>query len=374
MTLWLMFALMTAAAVFAVWWPLARRQGVLRSGNDVAVYRDQIDEIAREEAVNLIGKAEAEAARVEVSRRLIAAAEAARASSATAPAPASVFRQATLIAGIALLTFGAGTVYVALGSPNLKPVSMITAAAGPQGIPSGVAESLAKIEAHVKANPGDGRAWEVLAPVYVRLERYDDAVTARRKALEIFGPDAARLGDLGEAIYLASGGVVTAEAKDLFLRAEAADRGDVMAQYYLGVSAKQEGNREEAAKRWNGIIAQSQEGADYLPLIRRALAEIDNKQGPAAIAAPQPPPSSPAGAPPADHSGDAINAMVQRLAERLKNDGSDISGWIQLVRSYRTLGKADQAEAAIANARAALTNDPEALKQLEEGLRQTSTP
>ncbi len=75
MTLWFAFALMTAAAIFAVLWPLGRR-GAVPSGSDLAVYRDQLDEIARDRAAGLIGEAEAEAAKVEVSRRLIAAADA----------------------------------------------------------------------------------------------------------------------------------------------------------------------------------------------------------------------------------------------------------------------------------------------------------
>ena len=76
MTLWLVFALMTAAAIFAVLWPLSRRTP-LRRGSDIAVYRDQLEEVSRDRAAGLIGEAEAEAARVEVSRRLIAAADAA---------------------------------------------------------------------------------------------------------------------------------------------------------------------------------------------------------------------------------------------------------------------------------------------------------
>ena len=67
---------MTAAAIFAVLWPLSRR-APLRAGSDVAVYRDQLDEIERDRAAGLIGEREAEAARVEVSRRLLAAADAA---------------------------------------------------------------------------------------------------------------------------------------------------------------------------------------------------------------------------------------------------------------------------------------------------------
>ena len=74
MTLWFMLALMTAAAIFAVLWPLGRRTPVT-SGSDVEVYRDQLTELDRDRANGLIGEREAEAARVEISRRLIAAAD-----------------------------------------------------------------------------------------------------------------------------------------------------------------------------------------------------------------------------------------------------------------------------------------------------------
>src|SRR5271169_4199358 len=117
MTLWLIFALMTLGAILAVWWPLARGQKSVRSGSDIAVYRDQLDEIDRDEAASLIGGVEAEAARVEVSRRLIAAAETAKAASAVAaPGPAGRYRWATLAAAIALLPLGAGITYLSLGS------------------------------------------------------------------------------------------------------------------------------------------------------------------------------------------------------------------------------------------------------------------
>jgi cytochrome c-type biogenesis protein CcmH len=138
-----------------------------------------------------------------------------------------------------------------------------------------------------------------------------------------------------------------------------------MAQYYLGLSAKQEGRRDEAVKRWTALVSGASEGAEWLPLVKNAIARIDEKT-PTVIAAA--PPAAGAVAPP-EHNGDAIEAMVARLAERLKKDGSDVPGWIQLVRSYRVLGKADKAEAAIADAHAALASDQEALQRLEQGLQ-----
>ena len=363
MILWSIFALMTLAAVFAVWWPLARRQRLARSGSDVAVYRDQLEEIDRDEAASLIGNVEADAARVEVSRRLIAAAETAKAASAVAvPVAAGKYRWATLAAAITLIPLGAGVTYLSLGSPNLVPVSMNAATSG-QPLPGGIENTVAEVETYLESNPKNGRGWELLAPVYLRLGRFDDAVRARRNALEIFGPDAARLGDLGEAIVMASNGVVTPEAKGLFERANATDPEDVMAQYYLGLNAKQEGRRDEAVKRWTALVSGAREGAEWLPLVKNALARIDEK-GPSAIAAAP----SAAGVAPPEHSGGTIEAMVERLAERLKKDGSDVPGWIQLVRSYRVLGKADKVNAAIADAHTALANDQEALQRLDQGL------
>jgi cytochrome c-type biogenesis protein CcmH len=362
MILWLIFALMTLAAIAAVCWPLARRQKSVRSGSDIAVYRDQLEEIGRDEAASLIGNVEAEAARVEVSRRLIAAAETAKAATAVAAPSPRRYRWATLAAAIVLLPLGAGVTYLSLGSPNLVPVSMDAASGGQPPLPGGIENTVAEVETYLESNPKNGRGWELLAPVYLRLGRFDDAVRARRNALEIFGPDAARLGDLGEAIIMASNGVVTPEAKGLFERANAAEPDDVMAQYYLGLSAKQEGRRDEAVQRWTALVSSAREGAEWLPLVRNALAKVDEK-GPSVAAAPP----SAAVAPP-EHNGGAIEAMVERLAERLKKNGSDVPGWVQLVRSYRVLGKADKVKTAMADAHAALAGDQEALQRLDQGL------
>src|SRR3954454_21839509 len=116
MMLWFIMALMTAAAIFAVLWPLARRTP-LRSGSDIAVYRDQIDEIERDRAAGLIGERESEAARVEVSRRLIAAADSA--APAAPPNGATWRRRVTALAALILLPLGAGALYLTLGSPEL---------------------------------------------------------------------------------------------------------------------------------------------------------------------------------------------------------------------------------------------------------------
>src|SRR6187551_2703128 len=125
MILWLAFALMTAAAVFAVLWPLSRRASERAGGSDIVVYRDQLDEIARDRAAGLIGEGEAEAAKVEVSRRLIAAADAAEGEQLTGGASSLWRRRATAVAALLLVPAGATALYMVLGSPQLpgEPLS-----------------------------------------------------------------------------------------------------------------------------------------------------------------------------------------------------------------------------------------------------------
>ena len=69
MMLWVILALMTIAALGAVVWPLLRSRGMAAAGSDLAVYRDQLEEIERDRTERRIAPDEAEAARVEVSRR-----------------------------------------------------------------------------------------------------------------------------------------------------------------------------------------------------------------------------------------------------------------------------------------------------------------
>ncbi len=228
MTLWFGLTLMTAAAVWAVLWPLARRGNELRSGSDVAVYRDQLAEVERDRAAGLIGESEAAGARVEVSRRLIAAADA-----QTVP-PSSVSsatwrRRAVAVVALVVLPLGAAAFYLALGSPSLPDQPLAPRLAASRSDAS-VDTLIAQVEDHLSRHPEDGRGWEVIAPVYLRLGRFDDAIKARRNALRLNGATAEREAALGEALVFGANGVVTAEAKAAFERAIALDANRVEAK------------------------------------------------------------------------------------------------------------------------------------------------
>lgn len=373
MTLWIGFALMTAAAVLAVLWPLARRSGAIRSGSDIVVYRDQLDEIERDSAAGLIGDQEAAAAKAEVSRRLLAAADAVEPQPAKSAPTAIWRRRAVAVVALVALPAGAVAFYLMLGSPFLpdQPLAPRLAAARES---QSIEALVAQVEGHLERNPNEGRGWEVIAPIYLRLGRYDDAVKARRNALRLNGETPARRTALGEALVLAANGVVTAEAKGMFERAVELDSNEVQGRYFLGLAAEQDGDRTRASEIWRGMLEAAPAGAPWREFVRQALARVD----PAAaqhFGAGQP--SAPASGPndeqvaaAADLAPEQRTAMVRdmvgRLAERLHRDGSDVEGWLRLIRSYIILGEPDKARAAVGDAKRALADNPASLARLEE--------
>jgi cytochrome c-type biogenesis protein CcmH len=373
--LWLLLALMTAGAILVVLWPLGRRRANMPAANELAVYRDQLMEIERDRAAGSIGAAEAEAARVEVSRRLIAAADA-RQTEVTSGGEEETAkevgarlrrRRSAAVAALIAMPVLAGSLYLVLGSPNLpgQPLAgRLEAAHSGQTI----ASLVTRVERHLAQNPDDGRGWEVVAPVYMRLQRFDDAVQARRNALRLLGETAERQSSLGEALVVAADGVVTADAKRALERAVELDAKDVKARFFLGLAAEQDGRRDEAAHIWRELLAGAPGDAPWVELVRAALARIGEPS-----TTPPPGPSAQDMASMSqlapEQRDQMIRGMVDRLATRLHQDGSDVDGWLRLVRAYVVLGERDHARAAVADAHKALVNEPDKIQRLDEGVK-----
>ena len=360
MILWIIFALMTAVAIFAVLLPLGRASRPVSGGSDVVVYKDQLQEIDRDRASGLIGEAEAEAARLEVSRRLLSAA-------AATPPPATQLhprgRRWAALAALVVLPFGPLGLYVALGSPNLPGEPAFTRVRTPQGGQS-IAALVSQVETHLAQNPNDGPGWEVLAPVYMRLNRFDDAVEARKKALKLNGENASREADLGEAETAAANGVVTAEAKAAFERSVSSDPHEPKARYFLGLAAEQDGKSEQAAAMWRALLADAPAGAQWVEFVRQALAGTTGAQ--VAAAGPSPNDIVAASDLSDDQRRDMVRGMVARLADRLHGNGADVDGWLRLLRAYVVLGERDKAKDAAADAKRALVDRPDDVKRIDD--------
>ena len=357
MTIWMVFALMTVVAVFAVLWPFARGEARMRSGTDLAVYRDQLDEIQRDLAAGRIGETEAEAAQVEVSRRLLAAADSAtEAAKSAAAAVASPTWRRRAVAAVAILAvpLGASALYLRLGSPSLPGQPL----AQRQEQAQSIERMIAQIEEHLAQNPGDAHGWEIIAPVYLRLGRYDDAAKAWRSAIAADHETAARQSSLGEALVGSANGVVTVDAKKAFERAVALDPMDVRGRFFLGLAADQDGRPADAAAIWRGMVESAPAGAPWVGFVKQELARVEHTPGQDDIAAASD--MSP------DQRMAMIRGMVEKLSERLRHEGSDVEGWLQLVRSYMVLGERDKARAAAGDARRALGGEPDKLRRIDD--------
>jgi len=283
MTLWLVLVLvlMTLAAVSAVLWPLWRSDRALRSGSDLVVYRDQIEEIQRDRSAGLIGESEAEAAQVEVSRRLLAAADADAA--APQPSPTAVLtrrRRAVAIAALVMLPLGASAVYLALGL------------ATPAGTTGGGAPGQRVDRDHGRTGRRSScqesgrRSWLGIDRAGLsQLGRFEDAIKARRNAIALNGESAERYAGLGEALAAADGGMITPEAKTAFERAVKLDGENVRARYYLGLAAEQAGTPAEAASIWRAMIARAPADAPWADFIRGEIARLDGGPGEEEVAA-----------------------------------------------------------------------------------------
>jgi len=361
MMLWFVFALMTAAAIFAVLWPLSRSDRSQSDASEAVVYKDQLAEIDRDVSAGLIGTTEAQAARVEIGRRLLAAADNQR--DLPVRSDVRLRRMAAILALIGLPIVAIGF-YYPLGSPRLGDFPLAQRSRTPDAM-QGLDNLVAQVEQHLEKNPTDGRGWSVLAPVLARLGRFDEAIRAFRNSITYNGESPERRADLGEALVAAAGGVVTAEAKAEFERSIALNADEVKASYYLGLAAEQDGHAAEAASIWRAMLARAPVDAPWRPLVRDALVRVGGVPAPAlsddAVAA--------AKGMNENDRGEMIRSMVERLATRLKQNGEDVEGWLRLVRAYMVMGDTEKARGATSDARQAVANDPERLRQLNEGLK-----
>ncbi len=187
MVLFIGFAILAAAVTWAVTRPLlAERTQAGAADSELAVYRDQLAEIESERAQGLIAGSDAEAARAEVARRLIRRAEEKQQPAGSEPARAfPAHRRATILAAAAI-PVAALAIYLAVGSPGLpgRPYAARLEAPVEQ---ASAADLVAKVEAHLRQHPDDGRGWDVLAPVYMRLGDFQQAADAYERAIRLLG-------------------------------------------------------------------------------------------------------------------------------------------------------------------------------------------
>jgi cytochrome c-type biogenesis protein CcmH len=409
---------MTSLAVAMLLLPLLlrNRAAASREAYNLAVYRDQLAEIDRDLDRGVLTIGQAEAARTEIGRRILAL------GAPTGPMPpSSAAPFAVAVGAIVILPFCAWSLYALLGSPAVPDqpfaersaagnVNVASGEANAPGNSSGsaaphdMAEAIARLTAHLKEQPDDLNGWLLFARSQMSLGHFSEAASAYRKAADLSNDRADVIGDWGEALVLAANGKVTPEARKAFEKALPDPEDAPRSRYYLALADQQQGNVKGALQQWVDLEAETPADAEYLPMLRQRIAEAASGLGldpatlktsagaarhtapaslaqaaapsqtaPAQAAASAPPAPAPdpqrvretaqalAGAS-ADDRQAMINAMVERLAARLEQQPNDVEGWTRLGRSYMVLNQPEKARDAYARAVKLNPDDP-VLKQ-----------
>ena len=371
MLLWVILAALTAVVLSFLLYPLVGGRDAVdeRDAFNAAVYRDQLDEIGADRARGLIGEAEAEAARLEVARRLLAADE--NGAGASGEGPRGVLPRAAFIVvaiGLPLAVLGA---YLFYGSPRL-PDQPLAARLTDPAKEKDIGVLVARVEARLRAEPDEGAGWDAIAPIYLGGRRYADAAEAYRQAIRLLGPTAKRLSGLGQALVLEQQGLVTEPARIALEEALNEDGTLVEPRILLAVAKEQSGNFKDALADWRGLLVLREDDERWRSMIEGRIANLQARisgEPPTMAMAPKAGPSA-ADIEAAQNMSPGerqakVDSMVKRLAARLEADGDDLPGWLRLVRAYTVLGRSGDAKAALAKAKDQFAGNAQAIEQLD---------
>ncbi len=372
MLIWVVFAVLTAAVVAAMIRPFASggASPVAPEAADLAVYRDQLAEIDADKERGLIGEAEAASARTEVARRLLQRADQATTergdavTSGEAPR-ASRSTQPALRLTAAVIPLASLALYVAYGSPNL-PGLPVADRASPTADMASVFELITRVETRLRQQPEDGQGWDVIAPIYLQLQRYGDAAESFGNAMRLLGETPKRLAGFAEASFLANNGVVSEAVRASAERLMALEPKRADAQFWLALSKEQDGAFAEALNSYRKILETDPSGSKWRSFAEQRIADVEAQQaGQPVSKGPTAQDVTAAGEMSESQRSAMIDQMTERLAARLAKDGKDVNGWTQLMRAYMVLGKKGEAAKAFADAKGHFAGDSKALADID---------
>lgn len=375
--LWAILAILCLAVVALLAVPLLRggTDAPPRVDYDIVVYRSQLAEIEQEIERGLLTTEQADAARAEIYRRMLAAEDAELKKPFRFGRAGNKIARIVAIVAIAVVLPGSAAVfYTALGSPGLpgKPY-LWRVHNDPEFVAAASADQLARM---LTANPS-ASGYQQLGRMYFGARQYEPAANAYRHAIELGAKQAVTWSEFGESLVMSNDGVVVPEAMKAFTSAIALEPRSERSRFYLGLAEAQIGNTREAVSIWRDLERSSSPDAPWLPMLREHITAFAKQAGFDPASVPPGPPNvkaigtalnamtnamhmsagmkpgnnttPPASATPAPAGKDRdmmIRAMVQQLADRMERTPDDVTGWQRLARAYTVMGQLDKARQA----------------------------
>lgn len=354
--IWLWFFALSCIGVAVALSPLwfqRRTLGYLESA--MAIYEDQLSEVARDKARGLISGEEAKAAEAEIKRRMLSAGKSAQRSS-DLPQDG----KALILVSVAIMVLGGFGLYSFVGQPQL-PSLPFAERAEERADDAELTRLTTQLRDRLLAdqNGGEAEGWMLLGQTYMRMGRYRDAVAAFATVAVRDASVAATHSQLAEAIIASENGIVTPAASTAIARTLELDPRNPAGSFYRSVELEQQGDLSSArsvliarlriaqtAQPWMlSFVDRANMLADALDAQPVALEDfVSVQRGPTAEDVEAAQALSP------EEQAAFIASMVEGLAARLEDNPDDLEGWIQLARAYLVLGRREDARTAFMRA------------------------
>lgn len=344
---------LTLLAVTFVLLPLLGGRDVIEHDGSKAILIDQLAEVTRDADRGLISKVEAQAAQVEIKRRILAIAR-----DGSRPDAAVGGRRTLWIAALFVPLF-AGGYYSSFGSPDVA--SMPFAERGEElREQSEIVELTRRLSERLNADPNGGpvEGWILLGQTYMRMGRANDAAAAFEIATERDGAPSAAFSMFAEALMIESDGVVTPKAERALDQSRALDPLNPAAIYYQAVALVQSGEEAAAHDLLSARLDQAEGTAPWMQTFVNEANRIGARIGrepldailPTAPRGPTVADIEAAGEMSEEDRAAFIQSMVARLAGQLEDNPNDIDGWLRLGNAYVVLGRTSDAKTAFLRA------------------------
>lgn len=366
MTLWLLLTILCSATAVVISIPLIRRYEDFGSDNqDQAIYQDQLKEVDRDQTAGTIDTTEAEAARVEIRRRLATA----ETVSSTARPLSSGWKTLALASTAGLVILGGVNLYANLGSPELPSVASApspaarqagaeapAAAAAAQPAPdasagAGQVEGMTtKLQARLQTNPKDAEGWRMLGWAQFNTQHFAASAEAYAKALEIDPANIDYKSAYAESLVQSAEGVVIPKAQALIAEVLAKDPKEYRARFYDALAHEQAGDQNGALDRWMGLLADAPADANWRNDVKQRVINLGKATGrdvAAATTIPKLDPAVPQKPLAADEKNAMVAGMIAKLATKLEANPKDRDGWAMMIRSLAVTGDKKGAEDAL---------------------------
>ena len=266
----LLIVVVSAFILPPLWLGLRTTSKADRKEANLAIFRDQLAELAREKAEGSLAEADFEQARHELQRRLLEEVEPATADGAAQATHGPSRKMA--IAILVLLPILGLLGYGILGNP--KALDPVQTAAPQEMTPEKINEMVASLAEKLKANPDNMQGWLMLARSYKSMGRYDEAVQAFAKAEKAINDDPDQLASYAEAVAMANGKGINGKALQLIERALKVDPKHAHSMFLAGAAAMEAGDNKKGLSYWEPLLSQVEPGSEVDQMLRSGIEKM----------------------------------------------------------------------------------------------------